>query len=62
MRIHEVTGQKIRSPEKQRLDALKQQKERASNALKAERGRQKQNKARIDLQQSQEVLALLGTN
>ena len=62
MRIQEITGQKTRTPEQQRVAALKQQKDNASKALKTARAQQKQNKARDTLQQTQEVLALLGTN
>ena len=62
MRIQEITGQKTRTPEQQRIAALKQQKDNASKALKTARAQQKQNKARDTLQQTQQVLALLGTN
>ena len=57
MRIQEITGQKTRTPEQQRVAALKHQKDNASKALKTARAQQKQNKARDTLQQTQEVLA-----
>lgn len=57
MRIHEVTATKPQTPEQQRINALKQQKDRAASALKTERERQKKNKAQAALQQSQQVLS-----
>lgn len=45
MRISEITAIKPMTPEKARIDALAKQKERASDALKAERDRQKLQKA-----------------
>lgn len=45
MRITEITPIKPPSPEKARIDALTKQKQRASDALKAERDRQKRAKA-----------------
>ena len=45
MRITEITTMKPLTPEKARIDALMKQKERVSDALKAERDRQKRAKA-----------------
>lgn len=45
MRISEITASKPATPEQARIDALTKQKERASDALKAERDRQKLQKA-----------------
>jgi predicted Holliday junction resolvase-like endonuclease len=52
-----TSNNKPLTPQQQRINSLKQQKERASTALKTERERQKQSKARDALQQSQQVLA-----
>ena len=45
------------TPQQARISALKQQKERANTALKAERDRQKKAKATEKLQQAQQTLA-----
>lgn len=60
MRIHEIA--KIKpiqplTPAKARINALKQAKDRAADALTAERTRQKQAKAREKLEKSQQALA-----
>jgi hypothetical protein len=51
MLIKEITSKPIKplTPAKARIESLKQQKERASDALKAERDRQKITKAQHDL-------------
>ena len=56
MRITEITGTNPLSPEKARIDALTKQKERAADALKAERNRQKRTKAAEKLQAAQHEL------
>ncbi len=42
MRIHEIKAIQPLTPEKARINALKQAKDRATNALTAEKNRQKQ--------------------
>ena len=44
------------TPEKARLDALAKQKERANDALKAERNRQKRQKAVTQMRDAQQQL------
>jgi PDZ domain-containing secreted protein len=58
MRITEITNQPV-TPQQSRINALKQQKERASTQLKTERERQKKQQATLQLQQSNQVLAKL---
>lgn len=60
MRIHEITAIKTikpLTPSAARISALKQTKDRAADALTAERGRQKQAKATERLQKAQQALA-----
>ena len=60
MRIHEITAIKpIKplTPSAARINALKQTKDRAKDALTAERDRQKQAKAVAGLQKAQQALA-----
>ena len=60
MRIYEITAIKpIKpiTPGKARINALKQQQARASDALSAERERQQQVKAAERVQKAQQVLA-----
>ena len=59
MRFYEFTIKPIKplTPQQARISALKQQKERASTQLKAERDRQKKAKATEKLQQAQQTLA-----
>jgi hypothetical protein len=52
MRIEEITAIKPLTPEKARIDALTKQKERAADALKAERNRQKVQKAQNQIAQA----------
>jgi hypothetical protein len=61
MRITEITN-KLPTPQQSRINALKQQKERASTQLKTERERQKKQKATQQLQQSNQVLAKINNN
>lgn len=61
MRITEITIKPL-TPQQSRINALKQQKERASTQLKTERERQKKQKATQQLQQSNQVLAKLNNN
>jgi hypothetical protein len=56
MRFYEFSTKPL-TPEQSRINSLKQQKERAGNALKAERTRQKQAKARESLAKAQQELA-----
>jgi hypothetical protein len=59
MRIYEITAIKPLTPQQSRINALKQQKERASTQLKAERDKQKKQKAVSAIQQNNQVLAKL---
>ena len=56
MRIAEITAIKPLTPEKARIESLKKQKERASDALKAERDRQKRTKAADKMRTAQQQL------
>jgi hypothetical protein len=47
------------TPEQNRINSLKQQKDRAADALKTERGRQKKQKALANISKNNEVLAKL---
>lgn len=51
MRINEITSKPIKplTPDKARIESLKKQKERAGDALKAERERQKIHKAQQNI-------------
>ncbi|CEN56679.1 protein of unknown function [Candidatus Methylopumilus turicensis] len=60
MRIHEITTIKpikTLTPSAARINALKQTKDRAADALTAERTRQKQAKATERVQKAQQALA-----
>jgi len=59
MRIYELQNIKPLTPQQARVSALKQQKERASDMLKAEKDRQKQQKATQAIQQNNQILANL---
>lgn len=59
MRIYEIESIKPLTPEQSRINSLKQQKERASTALKTQRERQKKAKAAQQIQQANQVLAKL---
>ncbi len=56
MRLHEI---KPPTPEQNRIASLKQQKDRAAYALKAEQGRQKRQKALANISKNNQVLAKL---
>lgn len=56
MRIHEI---KPPTPEQNRIRSLIQRKDRAADALKAEQGRQKKQKALANISKNNEVLAKL---
>lgn len=59
MRIYEITTIKPikqATPVQARINALKQQKDRTNDALKAERERQKLQKANSNLQSAQQAL------
>lgn len=65
MRINEITAIKPLqplTPAKARINALKQQKDRTNDALKAERDRQKLQKANSNLQSAQQALAKARVN
>lgn len=60
MRLHEITTIKPiqpLTPAKARINALKQAKDRAKDALKAEQGRQEQGKAAERVRNAQQDLA-----
>jgi len=63
MRIYEVISAikplKPLTPDQQRINSLKQQKDKAGDALKAERERQKMRKATEKLHTAQQTLAKL---
>lgn len=59
MRFYEFKTTKPLTPQQSRINALKQQKERASAQLKAEKDRQKKQKAVFAIQQNNQVLAKL---
>ena len=59
MRIYEIETIKPLTPEQSRINSLKQQKDRASTALKTERERQKKTKAAQQIQRANQVLAKL---
>ncbi len=61
MRFYEFKTTKPLTPQQARINALKQQKERASTQLKAEKDRQKKQKAVAAIQQNNQVLAKLKT-
>jgi hypothetical protein len=61
MRFYEFKTIKPLTPQQARINALKQQKERASTQLKAEKDRQKKQKAVSAIQQNNQVLAKLRT-
>lgn len=61
MRITEITNQPA-TPQQSRINALKQQKERASTQLKAEREKQQRQKATQAIQKNNAVLAKLNNN
>ncbi len=58
MRIHEIKAIQPLTPEKARINALKQAKDRATNALTAEKNRQKQARAQDKLIKAQRDLAM----
>jgi hypothetical protein len=59
MRFYEFKTTKPLTPQQSKINALKQQKERASTQLKAERDKQKKQKAVSAIQQNNQVLAKL---
>lgn len=59
MRFFEFNTPKPLTPEQSRINSLKQQKERASTALKTERDKQKKTKALANISKNNEVLAKL---
>ena len=61
MRFYEFKTTTPLTSQQARINALKQQKERASTQLKAEKDRQKKQKAVAAIQQNNQVLAKLNT-
>lgn len=59
MRFYEFKTIKPLTPQQSKIKTLKQQKERASTQLKAEKDRQKKQKAVSAIQQNNKVLAKL---
>ena len=59
MRINEIQNIKPLTPAQARVSALKQQKERAGDNLKAEKDRQKKQKAVAAIQKNNQTLANL---
>ena len=59
MRFLEFTTAKPPTPEQNRIVSLKKQKARAADALKAEQGRQKRQKALANISKNNQVLAKL---
>jgi hypothetical protein len=59
MRFYEFKTIKPLTPQQARINALKQQKQRATKQLQAERNRQKQQKATQQIQQAQHKLTAL---
>ena len=58
MRLHEIKAIQPMTPEKARINALKQAKDRATTSLTAERNRQKQARAQDKLIKAQRDLAM----
>jgi hypothetical protein len=57
MRFYEIKSIQPLTPAKAKINALKQAKDRATDALTAERARQKQQKAQEKLLKAQQALA-----
>ena len=57
MRLHEINPIQPLTPAKAKINALKQSKDMAADALTAERDRQKQAKAREQIKKAQQTLA-----
>lgn len=57
MRLYEIKTIKSITPEQSRINSLKQQKDRATDALKAEQGRQKETKQLQKISQANQALA-----
>lgn len=57
MRINEIQNNKPLTPQQARVSALKQQKERVGDMLKAEKDRQKQQRERDKICNAQQALA-----
>ena len=62
MRLHEINPIQPLTPAKARINALKQSKDRAADALTAERTRQKHAKATERVQKAQQALAKVRIN
>jgi len=59
--IESIKAIKVKTPEQLRVDTLKNKKDKATDALKAERERQKQIKAREKIQKAQDVIYAIKT-
>lgn len=57
MRFYEIKTIKPLTPEQSRINSLKQQKDRAADALKAEQGRQREAKQLKKITQANQALA-----
>ena len=62
MRFYEFSTNKPSTPQQARLNVLKQQKERATKQLQAEKKRQKKQKALTAIQKNNAILAKLNTS
>jgi hypothetical protein len=62
MRINEIQPIKPLTPQQARVSALKQQKERAGDMLKAEKDRQKQQQERDKICNAQQTLTKIGSS
>ena len=58
MRLHEIKAIQPMTPEKARINALKQAKDRATSALETEKNRQKQARAQDKLIKARRDLAM----
>ena len=56
MKITEIENKKPKTPEQLRIDALKKSKDKAMDAYKAEKERQKKQKAKQQLAKAQRIL------
>jgi hypothetical protein len=59
MRFYEFKTTKTLTPQQTRISLLKQQKERATKQLKAEKDRQKKQKAVQNIQKNNQIIAKL---
>ena len=62
MKITEIENSKPKTPAQLRIDTLKQNKDKAMNAYKAEKDRQKKQKARDKIAKAQQTLLQTNSN